>query len=153
MSENSLTLVRSLKDVQTEETTGGLREIRETREKLGQFTLRDMSEAIYGKEFTDLTVGSEGDTKMADINVEFRGDAEGNLVTRVPLGHQLTHEQSSKAGQLLEERHRSLDNDETRAARVKEHDRQLREEANDSATGLSAEEMATLKKLLGKLKD
>ncbi len=151
-NNNNLTLVRTLKDVQTDDAIGGIQEIREIRAKLGEFTLRDMTEAVMGsEEYANLVMTEEeGNTKMADLKTEFRGDAHGNLVTRVSTNRQLTHEQKSKAGEILKERE-ATDTVESQIARAEAHLKALREEAAGSTKGLTEEELATLKKLLGKL--
>lgn len=58
-----------------------LNEIRSTRQKLGEFTLRDNMEAVYGEDFTKIVLGeSGGNVKMKDVETTFTpGGAEGEF--------------------------------------------------------------------------
>lgn len=150
----SLSIVRTLAQVQTEEAIGGIQEIRRVREKLGQFTLRDMTEAVMGSsEFADIVLSEdEGNTLMSDVKIEYSGDSAGNLIARVrdTGARQLTHEQQERATQIAESR-MNENTPEAQARRLAEYNRQMKEEEAESAKGLTPEEMAQLKALLAKM--
>ncbi len=60
----------------------GVAEIRETRELLGNFSLRYFTEAIYGEEYTRSIFGeSGGEIKLKDLEVEFTGKEDGTFST------------------------------------------------------------------------
>lgn len=57
-------------EIVASERSDTLRDIRKVRETLGEFTLRDMHEAVYGEEFTNIVLGAEGgaEIKMWEID-------------------------------------------------------------------------------------
>jgi len=56
-------------NIATSELSEGLEEIKKTRKTLGQFTVRDTMEAIYGTEYTIAVLGEDGgnDVLMEDM--------------------------------------------------------------------------------------
>ena len=168
-NENSLTLVRTLKEVQIADAIGGLRDVKETRRKLGEFSVRDMHEAIYGGDFTKLVLGEHGgeNTKMRDVAVDFKGTPDGQLRTRVTSQEQLTHNPASaeEIDRVLKARetelHESIrvEDYEAHATRPDAVDRyEYRMEGTEppvtdfDISSLTPEEVAALNRLLAKAK-
>lgn len=77
------------------------KEIVETRDKLGQFSLRDFSEGLFGEEFTNVVYGKTGgQIAMKDVKMSMKGTAEEGVV-----GLQLDEEQQIA---IMSEAHPSL---------------------------------------------
>lgn len=74
---------KSLDDMEYEERAKAISEMRKVRDRLGQFTLRFMMEAIYGDEYTKAVLGeSGGNVLMRDIQVETTAEG-GSLKTTI----------------------------------------------------------------------
>lgn len=164
-NDNFVTLVKTLKDVQTAEIIDGLMDVSKTRKKLGEFTNRDMHEALFGKEYTDLLLGEDGgNVKMKDIHLETSATADGRLIARVDpsqLQNRITDQ--TKLDSVLNEHGEKttkahLENPEFERVAFESTSRGSTTRAvaadfsDDLLEGLTPEEIAVLKKALGKLK-
>ncbi len=59
-----------------------VKEIRDSRERLGKFTLRDMMEAIYGEKFADTVLGKDGgNILMEELQMDYSIE-EGGVKTK-----------------------------------------------------------------------
>jgi len=68
----------SFEDLLSVDKAEVLADIKESRSKLGKFTLRDMMEAIYGERFTLSVLGrSGGNILMEDLRVEYSTGKDG----------------------------------------------------------------------------
>ena len=72
----------AIADFESAERFDAVAEITETRKKLGEFSVRDMHEAIFGDDFTEMVLGSEGGTDMLmsevkhDLTMNDNGEAK-----------------------------------------------------------------------------
>jgi len=160
---NSVALVRTLKQVQIAETIEGLRDVKQTRAKLGEFTVRDMHEAIYGEDFTKIVLGEHGGeyVKMSELDVKFTGSSDGQLRTQVMDRTLLEHRpvDQEEVARVLRERDDQLDEQNknnpeyTRAAlernSVEDDDPPM---TDFDFSSLTPEETAALTRLLAKAK-
>lgn len=82
--EYSLNLIEDASDYELRERQEAIRDIRDAREKLGNFTLRYMMEAVYGDEYAKKVLGeSGGHIKMKDLKTEARRAGPGAVGVRI----------------------------------------------------------------------
>ena len=129
---------KSLDDMVAEERTQTVREMRDVRNRLGQFTLRFMMEAIYGDEYTRQVLGEDGgQVLMRDIQVETTAE-NGGLRTTI-------NEKQLK--RIMREAHGDRTPEEIKESDAKA--KKLMKELNE----FSPEERETIMKFIKKIGD
>jgi hypothetical protein len=88
MSENRKSLIppsETAREIAVNEAQRSKKEMLDTREKLGEFTLRDFAEGLYGEDFAHIVYGAEGGSiKMNDLKFKMNGNAtEGEAVMKL----------------------------------------------------------------------
>jgi hypothetical protein len=85
-------LVKTALDVVKEEKADTIREIRETREKLDEFTLRDFADGLFGEDYAHMIYGAEGgNIKMGDLKFNMTGSPkEGEALMQLNREQMIT---------------------------------------------------------------
>lgn len=74
-TRNSLSLIKTdAKEIAIQEQADIKKDIVEARQRLGDFTLRDFSEGLFGEEFTQIVYGEKGgEVKMSELRMSMSG--------------------------------------------------------------------------------